>query len=92
MPLWYRGRILNLPNPLSLFFPSHSYAWAAIVYLVCAKLSDKKDMRLWLILPTACVTVVGYVLLVAVQSSTGVSLFACLYAPFVLLYAVLSSY
>ncbi|BGP57773.1 hypothetical protein JCM8202_002425 [Rhodotorula sphaerocarpa] len=53
------------------------YAWAAIVYLVCAKLSDKKDMRLWLILPTACVTVVGYVLLVAVQSSTGVSLFAC---------------
>ncbi|TKA50949.1 hypothetical protein B0A53_05730 [Rhodotorula sp. CCFEE 5036] len=38
---------------------------------------DKKDIRFWLILPTGLVTCVGYVLLVAVQNSVGVSLFAC---------------
>lgn len=54
------------------------YAWAAIVYLVCAAISDRKDMRFWLIFPTGCVTIIGYVLLVAVQHSTAVSLFACL--------------
>ncbi|KAG0657844.1 hypothetical protein C6P46_006206 [Rhodotorula mucilaginosa] len=53
------------------------YAWAAIVYLCCAAISDKKDIRFWLILPTGLVTCVGYVLLVAVQNSVGVSLFAC---------------
>ncbi|POY74708.1 hypothetical protein BMF94_2183 [Rhodotorula taiwanensis] len=53
------------------------YAWAAIVYLVCAAISDRKDMRFWLIFPTGCVTIIGYVLLVAVQHSTAVSLFAC---------------
>lgn len=56
----------------------NSYAWAAIVYLVCAAISDRKDIRFWLILPTGLVTCVGYVLLVAVQNSVGVSLFACL--------------
>lgn len=53
------------------------YAWAAIVYLVSAHICDKKDVRYWLILPLGIVTCIGYILLVAVQHSTAVSLFAC---------------
>ncbi|BGP27191.1 MFS nicotinic acid transporter [Rhodotorula toruloides] len=53
------------------------YAWAAIVYLAAAHVCDKKDVRYWLILPLGLVTCIGYILLVAVQHSTAVSLFAC---------------
>ncbi|CDR35625.1 RHTO0S01e03532g1_1 [Rhodotorula toruloides] len=53
------------------------YAWAAIVYLAAAHICDKKDVRYWLILPLGLVTCIGYILLVAVQHSTAVSLFAC---------------
>lgn len=34
-------------------------------------------MRYWIILPSAMISAVGYVLLVAVQMNLGVKLFAC---------------
>ncbi|GAA5953639.1 hypothetical protein JCM10213_002695 [Rhodosporidiobolus nylandii] len=53
------------------------YFWAAFVYMVGAYISDKHDVRFWLIVPTSLVTCVGYALLTGVQGNTGVSLFSC---------------
>ncbi|GAA6008088.1 hypothetical protein JCM11491_001877 [Sporobolomyces phaffii] len=52
------------------------YFWAAAVYLVGAYISDRKDVRYWLLVPTGTVTCVGYAILTG-TGSVGPSLFAC---------------
>ncbi|GAA6060158.1 hypothetical protein JCM10212_005159 [Sporobolomyces blumeae] len=54
------------------------YFWAAFVYLCGAYISDKKDVRYWLLLPAGLVTCLGYALLTAVHT-TAVSLLACFF-------------
>ena len=62
---------------LDSFTDALERAGAAIVYLSCAYVADKKDVRFWLILPTCLVTCVGYIILIAVKESNGAKLFAC---------------
>ncbi|GAA5982317.1 hypothetical protein JCM5350_006142 [Sporobolomyces pararoseus] len=52
------------------------YFWAAFVYLVGAYISDRKDIRYWLLLPAGSITCVGYAILVG-TGNIGASLFAC---------------
>ncbi|GAA6042418.1 hypothetical protein JCM8097_008443 [Rhodosporidiobolus ruineniae] len=58
------------------------YFVAAVVYVGGAYICDKYDVRYWLLLPSGLVTIVGYALLIGVQHSTGVKLFACFLAGF----------
>lgn len=46
--------------------------------MCCAYIADRtNNIRFWLILSTALVTCVGYIILLAVKESTGAKLFAC---------------
>ncbi|KAK1232451.1 hypothetical protein PQX77_004428 [Marasmius sp. AFHP31] len=56
------------------------YFWAAFVYFIGALISDKYNVRFWLIFPLSGVSVIGYAILVAVRAPVGILLFACFLA------------
>lgn len=56
------------------------YAWAAIVYLIGAILSDRYSIRYKMILPFGLAPLAGYAILVAHPASIGAQLFACFLA------------
>ncbi|GAA5900027.1 uncharacterized protein JCM6883_006066 [Sporobolomyces salmoneus] len=74
LPVIVRGLGYSTINSQLLTAPV--YFWAAFVYLVGAYISDRKDVRYWLLMPAGMVTCVGYAILVG-TGSTGASLFAC---------------
>ncbi|KZT60195.1 high-affinity nicotinic acid transporter [Calocera cornea HHB12733] len=52
------------------------YAWAALIYISLAMLSDRINMRAAIMIPCAGVSIIGYIILLTVHHNPGVEYFA----------------